>query len=421
MNTRPFLHTDHESSQSFFSDQNKWNEKASRLYGRLTRMMRYAALACVLAANGCVAAEDSLAVEEPTDSDSAEIVGGTNASILSFPWQVSLQTRAGQDFCGGSILNSRYILTSQHCIKDDGAARGSISPPVTLRVGAGSSRLSTMPSTGQIHLVEDIIPFPGFIESERGKDIALVRLSSAITFNSTVGVIGPATAADEAAGLTNPGVVGTLTGWGDLSTGGSAPDTLQKVDLFIVDNLVAQVQYPNMITPDQLAAGGELFGGKGDCLGDSGGALVVPKGTTKIIAGIASYSRSGVCAEPLVPDMFARASSFEPFITRIKNMAPITLLSQANQSGATDSFRHFAVSVPAGTTALNAHLSGGTGDADLYVRFGSQPTTSTFDCAPFTDGNNESCSIGNPPAGTWFISIHGFSSYSGAALRVTRY
>jgi hypothetical protein len=64
-------------------------------------------------------------------------------------------------------------------------------------------------------------------------------------------------------------------------------------------------------------------------------------------------------------------------------------------------------------------MSGGTGDADLYVRQGSQPTTTTYNCRPYLSGNTESCSISNPAAGTWYVSVRGYSAYSGVNLTAT--
>src|SRR6185295_18699004 len=55
----------------------------------------------------------------------------------------------------------------------------------------------------------------------------------------------------------------------------------------------------------------------------------------------------------------------------------------------------------AGTTSFS--VSGGTGDADLYVRRGSAPTTSVFDCRPFVNGNSETCTFNAPVAGSYFV------------------
>ncbi len=85
-------------------------------------------------------------------------------------------------------------------------------------------------------------------------------------------------------------------------------------------------------------------------------------------------------------------------------------------SGAQGSETFFTMEVPAGAENLVFQMSGGTGDADLYVRFGSEPTTSTYDCRPFLNGNNETCSFASPQAGTWHVMIRGYQAYSGVTL-----
>ena len=91
-------------------------------------------------------------------------------------------------------------------------------------------------------------------------------------------------------------------------------------------------------------------------------------------------------------------------------------LAVCSRSGASKSSQYFTIEVPAGATDLTFNLSGGSGDADLYVDFGSQPTTSTYDCRPYKNGNEESCSFTNPAAGTWHIGIRAYSTFSGVTL-----
>jgi len=87
-----------------------------------------------------------------------------------------------------------------------------------------------------------------------------------------------------------------------------------------------------------------------------------------------------------------------------------------NLSGASGSEKRFTMTVPAGQGSLVFNTSGGSGDADLYVRFGAAPTTSTYDCRPYQNGNSESCSFNNPQAGTWHVMLRGYSTYSGVSL-----
>ena len=93
--------------------------------------------------------------------------------------------------------------------------------------------------------------------------------------------------------------------------------------------------------------------------------------------------------------------------------------TESNLSGASASETFFTLEVPAGQDDLNFTMAGGTGDADLYVKFGAAPTTGSYDCRPYLGGNNESCDFSNPQAGTWHVMIRGYSSYSGVSLTGT--
>ena len=59
---------------------------------------------------------------------------------------------------------------------------------------------------------------------------------------------------------------------------------------------------------------------------------------------------------------------------------------------------------------------GGTGDADLYVKFGSAPTTSSYDCRPYLGGNAETCNMPTATAGTWYVMVRAYSTFSGVSL-----
>lgn len=91
--------------------------------------------------------------------------------------------------------------------------------------------------------------------------------------------------------------------------------------------------------------------------------------------------------------------------------------------------RMFRIPVPAGTTRLLVRTQGGNGDADLYLRFGSFASTSSYHCASTTPQSVEQCLIRQPTAGEWFVLVDAWSTYTdltltaewviGGSLRVT--
>jgi serine protease len=98
----------------------------------------------------------------------------------------------------------------------------------------------------------------------------------------------------------------------------------------------------------------------------------------------------------------------------LQNGATVTGLAASTGNSVT-----YTLQVPAGASNLVFQSSGGTGDADMYVRFGAAPgtTSGTYDCRPYLSGNNESCSFATPQAGTWYVTLRAYSSFSGVSLK----
>lgn len=98
---------------------------------------------------------------------------------------------------------------------------------------------------------------------------------------------------------------------------------------------------------------------------------------------------------------------------------PVTLtngVTVTGLSGVQGDELHFTLAVPAGATNLQFITSGGTGDADLYVRFGAAPTTTVFDFRPNLNGNNETVNVTTAQTGTYYIMVRGSQSFSGVSL-----
>ena len=334
-------------------------------------------------------------------------MGGVDANIAAVPWQVAIMDASNFQYCGGSILSARWILTAAHCEVKVGD-----------KIGAGHSKLTTMSSSGQIRTVAQAITFPGYVTSEKGKDVMLVRLNAPLDLSGpnaqAISIATEADAARFAAGSTV-----TVSGWGTLTSNGASPDQLQKVDLDVSTAAQVRASY-GALTADQLGA---MRPGKDSCQGDSGGPLFMGSGSTAKLVGVVSWG-SG-CASPNTPGMYSRVASFASWVSQTTSQAAPppapneTLVSLSGLAGARGATARHTFTVAPNTHSLTVVLSGGTGDADLYVRFGTATTPTRYDCRPYKQGNDETCTFISPQAGTWHVGVRGYAAYSGASLTVT--
>ncbi|NQZ09136.1 MAG: pre-peptidase C-terminal domain-containing protein, partial [Algicola sp.] len=76
-------------------------------------------------------------------------------------------------------------------------------------------------------------------------------------------------------------------------------------------------------------------------------------------------------------------------------------------SGVQDSQTFYTFNTPANVDSVSFYMDGGTGDADLIVKFGSKPTQSTYDCRSLPSGNDEHCLFewGQAQTGTYYVMI----------------
>jgi hypothetical protein len=83
---------------------------------------------------------------------------------------------------------------------------------------------------------------------------------------------------------------------------------------------------------------------------------------------------------------------------------------------ATEKLYTFTVPTTSSIISASFQISGGTGDADIYVRYNSPPTTGLYDCRPYIGGNNETCTFDYPSSGTYYVLVRGYTAYTGVSL-----
>jgi len=103
----------------------------------------------------------------------------------------------------------------------------------------------------------------------------------------------------------------------------------------------------------------------------------------------------------------------------------VALTNLSSGSLARDKGLLYHISVPAGATSLTVTFTGGTGDGDIYVQRAVPPDdpaefgNENPGCHSFNGGNNESCTVTDPQAGTWYVFVAVWDPFAGATLQAT--
>ncbi len=91
-------------------------------------------------------------------------------------------------------------------------------------------------------------------------------------------------------------------------------------------------------------------------------------------------------------------------------------VAKTNLAAALNATLSYTMVVPSGATGLKFVTAGGTGDADIYVKYGAAPTTSVYDCKSNGASNAETCSITTAKAGTYYVLVKAYKAFSGLSL-----
>ncbi|MEF1262034.1 PPC domain-containing protein, partial [Vibrio harveyi] len=109
----------------------------------------------------------------------------------------------------------------------------------------------------------------------------------------------------------------------------------------------------------------------------------------------------------------------EPPVTTCDITVLVNGVSSTVDSASTGQWRCFTIDVPTGSTELNVVTSGSDGDADLYVKLGSAPSETDYDCRSYSSNSNESCTLASPSAGTWHIGVYAYATYNNLSVTAT--
>ena len=238
---------------------------------------------------------------------SEKIVGGGPATQGQDRFITSVQYGPGQHFCGAAYLGGKWVLTAAHCVIGERAQ--------DLTVWVGGHNLKNE-GQGARRSVTRIIMHPQYDDNTVANDLALLEIANGVNVEP---VSLPSAEVMQASSA--PGHLATVSGWGNLSDGGTSPDRLHEVLVPIVSNSTCNQpqSYGGDISDKQICAGLEQ-GGKDSCQGDSGGPLWVTHGGKPYQVGIVSYGDG--CALPDKYGVYTRVQKYLGFIKQHTGIEP---------------------------------------------------------------------------------------------------
>ncbi|OQR79970.1 mannan-binding lectin serine protease 1-like [Tropilaelaps mercedesae] len=225
------------------------------------------------------------AYSRSTHAQNGKIIAGTTARIGSHPWMVMLWSPKKKAFCGGSLLNQRWVLTAAHCLvnfQEDGAE---------ISLALGKHDQTKEEDNEVIARIEKFYVHPDFDPATYDSDLALIRMNIEVQFTDYIIPIclGEADFIRKTFFNYKDLRYGTVAGWGKLSEGGGQPRFLQEIKIPLVEPDKCRASTTHPVTSNMFCAGynQDIVGDA--CKGDSGGAFTVESGGRWYSVGVVSW------------------------------------------------------------------------------------------------------------------------------------
>ncbi|MBN3307043.1 ST14 protein, partial [Amia calva] len=242
----------------------------------------------------------------------SRIVGGQEAEVGEWPWQVSLHIKGSGHVCGASVISNRWLVTAAHCVQDDSKVR--YSQPSVWEVYLGL-HTQNQPDKNTVKTgLKRIIAHPNYNHYTFDNDIALMELDNPVTLSKLIWPICLPTSTY----VFPAGKSVWITGWGATKEGGFGATVLQKAEVRIINDTVCSSLMNGQTTSRMLCAG-VLTGGVDACQGDSGGPLSSIEVNGRLfLAGVVSWGDG--CARRNKPGIYTRVTQYRQWIKQTSGL-----------------------------------------------------------------------------------------------------
>ncbi|GJQ80449.1 hypothetical protein Trydic_g12347 [Trypoxylus dichotomus] len=231
------------------------------------------------------------------------IFGGSDAADGAYPYMVSLRHSDNRHFCGGTILNRRWILTSANCVV------GRNPSDIIAVVGT-----STLNSGGIIQQVCKIVIHPKFNDTGYySNDIAMILVTRPFKYSSRIAPVAIN------CGFSRSIYDVTVVGWGRAWYNRPASNKLQEFSTQTMLWRICSEIYAGMVTSTVICT--SYRQGNGTCIGDSGGPLL--QAGIKAQLAIAGFMDERFCGFS-VGDIYTRVAPYISWMQKTTHLAKLT-------------------------------------------------------------------------------------------------